>query len=63
MLVDPVLELHRELVPRVFGRPIPVIVQDPYFEEPAAAATERANPSGLAREYLDWLARRPPDPA
>ena len=63
MLVEVVGELHRELVPRAFGRAIPIVIQDPDFMDSTAEATERANPAGLAREYLGWLERRLPDPA
>ena len=62
MLAESASELHRELVPRVFGSAIPIVIQDPDFEEPAAEATSRANPPGLARDYLTWLRGRPREP-
>jgi hypothetical protein len=61
-LVDVARELHRDVIPRVFGRPVPVLIQDPDFEPTTAEATRAANPPGLADDYLDWVARRPPDP-
>jgi len=41
----------------VFGRPVPVIVHGLDYHEGVARRTERANPPGLAADFVDWIAR------
>lgn len=48
--------LHEQGVMRkVFGRDVPIIIHELEYDEQIAAQTERANPPGVAAEFVNWV--------
>ena len=60
MLERIVLALHQEdVVRRVFGRPIPVLIHELEYYDEIARQNLRSNPDGLARSFADWVQEGP----
>jgi hypothetical protein len=50
--------LHENgVIQQHFGRPIPIVVHELEYYDEIAAQTRLANPSGLTKEFEDWIAR------
>jgi hypothetical protein len=59
-------ELQRDVVPRLLGRPLPVLLHGPVYDSTFATAAREANPPGLVEDFALWAERQeldePPDP-
>ncbi|MTW12531.1 hypothetical protein GM658_18135 [Pseudoduganella eburnea] len=44
------------VIERKFSKPIPILVHELEYYEEIAMQTQRANPSGLAKEFENWIA-------
>jgi len=56
LCVDTAQLMHRSgVVVDVFGGPIPIVVHELEYYDEIAAQTERANPPGLAGEFVEWI--------
>ena len=56
-IVEVSLQLHLDgVILKKFGREIPVIINQLAPDMEMAQLTKRANPSGLANEYINWIA-------
>lgn len=45
------------IVTAIFGRPLPIIVHELEYHDQIAVQTARANPPGLADEFVSWVER------
>lgn len=62
LIVDLVGDLHAEgVIETVFGRPLPVLVHELEYYEEIALQNLRANPDGLADDFVRWVAGAFPD--
>jgi hypothetical protein len=49
-------QLHKSnFLTAVFGRSIPIIIHELEYYDEIAEQTERANPNGLVKEFVDWV--------
>jgi hypothetical protein len=51
-------ELQRDAIPRVLGRPLPVLLHGPVYDASFAVAAREANPSGLVDDFAAWVGRQ-----
>ena len=51
-------ELQRDAIPRVLGRPLPVLLHGPVYDSSFAVAAREANPPGLVDDFAAWAERQ-----
>jgi len=53
-------ELQRDVIPRVLGSSLPVLLHGPVYDATFAVAAREANPPGLAEDFAAWAERQDP---
>ena len=51
-------ELQRDVVPRLLGRPLPMLLHGPVYDSTFATAAREANPPGLVEDFAAWAERQ-----
>jgi hypothetical protein len=51
-------ELQRDAIPRVLGRPLPVLLHGPVYDGTFAVAAREANPPAMVDDFVAWAERQ-----